>query len=152
MNIESRFWSKVNKTRECWIWTAYVSRSGYGQIGVEGKIVKAHRLAYTLLVGPIPAGMEIDHICHVRSCVNPAHLRLATHAENKMNSKLPKNNISGFKGVRWHARDKNWQARITVNRKQINLGYFPTPEAAHAAYREAATRLHGEFANFGEAA
>jgi len=78
-----RFWSKVEKTDSCWLWIAARDRkAGYGTIGYQGKVVKAHRLAYEMLVGPIPSDREIDHLCRVRNCVNPEHLELVTHAEN----------------------------------------------------------------------
>jgi hypothetical protein len=79
--LDDRFWSKVNKTDSCWFWLAS-KRDGYGQYWHEGKNCSAHRLVYLLLVGEIPSGKEIDHICLNRNCVNPAHLEPVDHITN----------------------------------------------------------------------
>jgi len=82
--LAKRFWSKVNKTETCWLWTGSTSR-GYGSIrlgGADQPRPQVHRVAYELLVGPIPDGMEIDHLCRVRNCVNPDHLEPVTTSEN----------------------------------------------------------------------
>ncbi len=84
--IEDRFWAKVDKTETCWLWTGSLNQQGYGQVAVRvaGRqtSARAHRFAHELLVGPIPDGLELDHLCRVRNCVNPAHLEPVTHAEN----------------------------------------------------------------------
>ena len=77
---EERFWAKVNKTETCWLWTGARSR-GYGSFPMDG-LGGAHRWAYLHLVGPIPEGLELDHLCRVRHCVRPDHLEPVTHAEN----------------------------------------------------------------------
>ena len=82
MTIEERFWAKVDKTGDCWLWTAYVNYGGYGMFAVAGRPVRAHRWAWESLVGPIPDGLTIDHLCKVRRCVNPAHLEPVTLSEN----------------------------------------------------------------------
>ena len=151
MSLEVRFWSKVDKSIPdgCWPWTGSIKETGYGQFYFDGKPVKAHRLAFVLTTAPIPKGLDIDHICHNRACVNPAHLRLATRSENLHNMQMSPRNTSGFKGAYWHKKKGFWTAGIYLNGKRIHLGVFHSPEAAHAAYCEAAIRLHGEFANFG---
>lgn len=65
----------------CWLWTASL-RGGYGQFGVDGTTRAAHRVVYEMLVGAVPDGLELDHTCRVRSCVNPSHLEPVTHREN----------------------------------------------------------------------
>jgi hypothetical protein len=78
----ANFWSRVDKTGECWLWTGSRTGAGYGNLAIQGKPFYAHRLAYELTRGPIPDGLVIDHLCRVRHCVNPAHLDLVTGREN----------------------------------------------------------------------
>lgn len=77
-----RFWSKVRVTDGCWEWKASHDTRGYGLLWLNRRWIGAHRFAYELLVGPIPDGLEIDHLCRNKSCVNPAHLEPVTHLEN----------------------------------------------------------------------
>ncbi|MAH50729.1 hypothetical protein CMI37_33225 [Candidatus Pacearchaeota archaeon] len=80
----TRFWPKIklDPTTECWDWTASKSRDGYGCFKVGRKILQASRFSYTHFVGTIPFGLEIDHLCHNRSCVNPKHLEPVTKKVN----------------------------------------------------------------------
>ena len=77
-----RFWSKVKKTPECWLWTAYRDNKGYGEFGLDRKVHKAHRVAYLLTYGAIPEGAHILHSCDNPQCVNPKHLRAGTRKDN----------------------------------------------------------------------
>ena len=82
-NAAVRFFSKVQKTKTCWIWTASKKSGGYGQFGFNGSCsFFAHRFSYEYHKGPIPEGMTIDHICRNKSCVNPDHLEAVTNKEN----------------------------------------------------------------------
>ena len=83
-----RFWNNVEVPEQpscCWEWTARLSKWGYGNvtIGKHGDFA-AHRVAYTLLIGPIPNDLEIDHLCRNRRCVNPDHHEIVTHRENSL--------------------------------------------------------------------
>lgn len=78
-----RFWAKVEKTEPgCWLWRGYRTPNGYAQFKADGKTTRVHRWAYKQLVGPIPDGLGLDHLCRVRHCVNPAHLEPVTNKEN----------------------------------------------------------------------
>lgn len=72
-------------SEECWLWPVPAS-AGYGMAFYNGGTVYAHRAVYDYLVGPIPAGLTLDHLCRVRNCVNPAHLEPCTLRENILRS------------------------------------------------------------------
>lgn len=71
----------VDPSTGCWEWQGAIS-SGYGRIWADGKLAYTHRVAHELLVGPIPPGFDIDHLCRNRSCCNPAHLEAVTRSTN----------------------------------------------------------------------
>lgn len=93
--VEERFWAKVNKDgplfrgAPCWLWLGIRLPIGYGRMYKDNRRVRAHRIAYELLIGPIPEGLELDHLCRNHSCVNPRHLEPVTHKENCLRGLAP---------------------------------------------------------------
>ena len=85
---KKRFWKHVSidGVGKCWEWQACKLKEGYGQFGLNGKVVRAHRLSYELCVGPIPPGMCVLHACDNPPCVNPSHLFLGNDADNVYDS------------------------------------------------------------------
>lgn len=83
LDLPERIASKIQIDESgCWRWTASMKSGGYGQLRWNGTIRRAHRVVYQLLVGEIPDGLQLDHICRRRHCVNPAHLEPVTQREN----------------------------------------------------------------------
>ena len=83
--LADRLWERVERRGDCWEWTGPCTEGGYGLIGAGGRhspLLRTHRVAYELMVGPIPEGLHIDHLCRNRRCCNPAHLEPVTQAEN----------------------------------------------------------------------
>jgi len=76
------FWSKVDADGDCWEWKGAMRPNGYGVFATNGKNVGAHRFAWENLIGPIPEGLVIDHLCKNRGCVNVTHLEPVTYSEN----------------------------------------------------------------------
>lgn len=78
-----RFWPKVDADGDCWLWTGSQAGGGYGWfMGGKGKSIPAHRWAYEHLIGEVPEGLDLDHLCRVRRCVNPDHLEPVTRHVN----------------------------------------------------------------------
>lgn len=104
---DARFWSKVQKTDTCWLWTGHVTTNGYGVInltypGDKQRGFRAHRYLFELYHGPIAEGLDIDHKCHNKRCVRPAHLRTTTRKQNLENRQgANSQSKSGVRGVHW---------------------------------------------------
>lgn len=90
---EARFWESIvrDPDTECWEWTGWLNDKGYGSLWAptQAKILLAHRVAYELVIGPIPKGLQIDHLCRNRACANPDHLEPVTRQENILRGVSP---------------------------------------------------------------
>jgi hypothetical protein len=98
------------------------------------------------LIMNAPKGKDVDHINGNALDNRKSNLRIATHSDNLANSKLHKNNTSGYRGICWAEYTKRWRVKITKNYKIYEMGYFDTKKEAITAYNELAKKLHGEFA------
>lgn len=81
--LDQKLWSKIDRDGPggCWLWLGALDRRGYGRVRLPG-FVKAHQATYVLTRGPVPDGLELDHLCRNPSCCNPDHLEPVTHREN----------------------------------------------------------------------
>lgn len=142
LTLEQRFWAKVRRTDDCWLWAASTNNHGYGRISVDGRYRLAHRVSWEFVNGPIPDGLDLDHRCGNRACVNPGHLRPTTRSQNMQHLTGPrKDNTSGIRGVCWNKRRGAWQAQARLNGRYYFGGYHPTLEAADAAARALRAQL-----------
>jgi hypothetical protein len=103
--LGNRFWSKVNITDGCWLWTAARGGNGYGYFKISGIHHLAHRLSFMAAFGPIPKGFQIDHLCRVRTCVKPDHLEAVECKVNLLRSPYTQASINKAKThcVRGHS-------------------------------------------------
>lgn len=104
LTTADRFMAKVEKAPSgCWIWTATINQYGYGEFNwiapdeTKRRMHGAHRVAYVLFVGPIPSGLDLDHLCRVRACVNPQHLEPVTRRVNLLRSPFTPTSLNAAK-------------------------------------------------------
>ena len=119
-------------------------KDGYQRIGMDYKEYYCHRLAWEFVNGPIPDGMDIDHIDGNPSNNAISNLRLATRSQNNENQGRAKSNnkSSGLLGVSWFAKTKQWRARIYISGREKSLGYFNDKFEAYEAYKAAKSVHH----------
>jgi hypothetical protein len=141
-----RFWEKVTKSETCWLWSAGLSYKGYGIFNIIDpsssigmRPVGAHRYSYMLRYGAIPEGKVIDHMCFVRNCVNPEHLRTLTKIENSLRENIKpvthckRNHEFTIENTKYHSKtkarvcaecmrvySKAWMRKYRMNQKSGN--------------------------------
>ena len=118
---------------------------GYNQIILRNICCFGHRIAWAYMTGAWP-DKSIDHIDGNRSNNRWANLRLCDQSQNNANSRIPKTNTSGYKGVTWDKKRRLWRAGAKHKQKFIFIGHYANKEDAHAAYCAKAKELFGEFA------
>lgn len=114
---EVRFWNKVDEKGpdDCWLWTGSVDAHGYGQIGYQKKIIKAHRYSWEINNGPIPKGECVLHACDNPTCVNPRHLFLGSRPDNIIDMT--------FKGRHWSPLDAEKVREIRAKYSKGKYGF-----------------------------
>lgn len=120
----ARFWSKVDKSGDCWLWTNSVNRYGYGYFTVQRVNTYGHRVSYELHFGAIPPGMCICHHCDNPRCVRPDHLFLGTRADNSADMKA-KGRATGAHKPRQgsgHGRAKLTESQVVEIRRLVSAG------------------------------
>ena len=147
---EECFEARTERDEEsgCLVWIGAKTVDGYGQLGVRGKMARAHRWAWEQVNGAIPPGDQVDHICYRRGCVEVSHLRLASHSENARNrSGAMPGSATGVRGV--YRNKKGFRAVVRKDGKSHGGGTFPTIDEAAKAVRKLRAELFGEFAGRG---
>jgi len=129
-----------------WSYKRNGSEKSYRTCWINGRAYYVHRLIFLINHGYLPS--QIDHVNGDTLDNRICNLRAASNAQNQRNKgAMPKNKV-GLKGVSYKKDMHLYRAQISANGKGYHLGYFSTPSKAHEAYKQAARRLHGEFARF----
>lgn len=110
---------------DCLVWTGETEPTGYPHVRVDGRWVRLHRALWEERNGSIPPGMQIDHRCHVRACINVDHLQLATQKQQRENmAGAQRNNKSGIRGVYWRKDERKWEASVQHDKRRYYAGFF----------------------------
>ena len=117
---DATFWSRLDKSGDCWIWTGRARLNyGYGAVRRNGRTIGAHRLAYQLHHGSIPAGMSVRHTCDNTACCNPAHLLLGSQSDNMKDAAVRGRMPRGMAHHRANAITHNGQTRSITEWSEI---------------------------------
>lgn len=115
-----RFWSKVDASGDCWEWQASKYWNGYGQAKLNGRGMNAHRVAWLILRGEIANGLQLDHLCRNRSCVNPDHMEPVSRRENILRGISPVAvNFHRFQCKNGHPFDLDNTKMLSGNRRCV---------------------------------
>jgi hypothetical protein len=132
--LPERFWAKVQKTENCWLWTAFKNKKGYGSLGCssrntktgsESRVIRAHVLSWIFHnLKPVPEGLWVLHHCDNRACVRPDHLWVGTHADNMRDMKEKGRGRSGGCAGETHGASKITEGDVRAIRKLRKQGLY----------------------------
>jgi hypothetical protein len=122
---EERLWARVEPDGICWRWTGDTTKSGYAVVTWKGKIWRVHRLIWEKLVGPCPEGLEPDHLCRVRHCVNPDCIEWVTPEENKRRMHVARGTQT-WNGAKTHCPQDHEYTPENTGRDKKNRRYCKT--------------------------
>lgn len=145
MNAEQRIRGRSVRDGRCLVWTGATLDNGYGIISIDGRVRLVHRVMFEHAVAPLESGMQVDHLCHNRACVEPSHLRQVTRFQNQANRAGPNanNRSSGIRNVSWCKAKAKWHVQVGHQRRSVNGGYFDDLAEAALAAVQLRRRLHG---------
>jgi hypothetical protein len=138
MTPDERFWSKVRKVGECWLWTAGCFDDGYGAFGYKGKLWRAHRWCYWRTKGEIPIGMVVMHSCDTPRCVRPEHLSVGTYSDNAADAASKGRNIWQRHPEKVHRRKQNGEDNASAKLNWSNVARIRQMYAEGRKQREIA--------------
>lgn len=142
LSPDERFWSKVDKTGDCWEWTGAKNPDGYGHFKLEDRFEYAHRYSYKMLRGPFRQDLQIDHKCRNPGCVRPDHLAPVDGSTNQENrAGAQSNSATGIRGVSWDKKSSKWKAQANKNGVRHVAGYFTRLADAERAAIELRNQL-----------
>ena len=141
------FWTWIVESG-CWLWVGYVNDQGYGQLYWGARMQRAHRLSWQASGGELSDSDILDHVCGVRSCINPDHLRVSTRALNgQYRIGLNRNNRTGYRGAIYSKRDGTYSGEVMSSGTRYRKAGFATAEdaATWAARKRAEVHQLGDF-------
>lgn len=140
IELETRFWGKVRVRKggpdDCWVWTDYIDRGGYGIFSIKHRNKKAHRVAWELVNGPIPDGMLVCHKCDNPRCVRPSHMFLGTTQDNMRDRNSKGRQAKGLRNGAFTKPD--------TRARGMNHGFYKNPERRPRGSRNGHAKLSEE--------
>lgn len=141
-DLDERIDSRTTRSAGCWSWQGAHSNVGYAQVRKNKKLLYVHRVMYERHNGPIPTGLVIDHTCHNRGCINPAHLQAVTNKQNIENRRgATKRSKTGVRGVYFHKRSGKFIGEAAQLGRKYYAGAFDTVDEASAATSRMRSRI-----------